>query len=279
MQSKYVLTYEMKILYCQDMNLNLTCKELNLETLQFRLYDGDREDLETGFELNPNDVNLIASEILMGKVGYSLSDDKMKWLEKFETLLKLDMKLLLNKKVAYSYFVLKLQLLGFSENISKDIMYQYYENLLNKKKVAHPQVLLKNINHLIKCKIFWVPMNLDKEEEKEYQFLEKVIQSKLDMMYKFSFDQIYSDQYLFLCKHGLVNKLLDFNTHPSYLVRRKQPITNLVPYILDEYSKIIHRLMMDIYTKRFLNTNEGFIQDTIKHMETYIRQYISVIYH
>lgn len=279
MQSKYVLTYEMKILYCQDMNLNLTCKELNLETLQFRLYDGDREDLETGFELNPNDVNLIASEILMGKVGYSLSDDKMKWLEKFETLLKLDMKLLLNKKVAYSYFVLKLQLLGFSENISKDIMYQYYENLLNKKKVAHPQVLLKNINHLIKCKIFWVPMNLDKEEEKEYQFLEKVIQSKLDMMYKFSFDQIYSDQYLFLCKHGLVNKLLDFNTHPSYLVRRKQPITNLVPYILDEYSKIIHRLMIDIYTKRFLNTNEGFIQDTIKHMETYIRQYISVIYH
>ena len=279
MQSKYVLTYEMKILYCQDMNLNLTCKELNLETLQFRLYDGDREDLETGFELNPNDVNLIASEILMGKVGYSLSDDKMKWLEKFETLLKLDMKLLLNKKVAYSYFVLKLQLLGFSENISKDIMYQYYENLLNKKKVAHPQVLLKNINHLIKCKIFWVPMNLDKEEEKEYQFLEKVIQSKLDMMYKFSFDQIYSDQYLFLCKHGLVNKLLDFNTHPSYLVRRKQPITNLVPYIFDEYSKIIHRLMIDIYTKRFLNTNEGFIQDTIKHMETYIRQYISVIYH
>lgn len=279
MQSKYVLTYEMKILYCQDMNLNLTCKELNLETLQFRLYDGDREDLETGFELNPNDVNLIASEILMGKVGYSLSDDKMKWLEKFETLLKLDMKLLLNKKVAYSYFVLKLQLLGFSENISKDIMYQYYENLLNKKKVAHPQVLLKNINHLIKCKIFWVPMNLDKEEEKEYQFLEKVIQSKLDMMYKFSFDQIYSDQYLFLCKHGLVNKLLDFNTHPSYLVRRKQPITNLVPYILDEYSKIIHRLMIDIYTKKFLNTNEGFIQDTIKHMETYIRQYISVIYH
>jgi len=279
MQSKYVLTYEMKILYCQDMNLNLTCKELNLETLQFRLYDGDREDLETGFELNPNDVNLIASEILMGKVGYSLSDDKMKWLEKFETLLKLDMKLLLNKKVAYSYFVLKLQLLGFSENISKDIMYQYYENLLNKKKVAHPQVLLKNINHLIKCKIFWVPMNLDKEEEKEYQFLEKVIQSKLDMMYKFSFDQIYSDQYLFLCKHGLVNKLLEFNTHPSYLVRRKQPITNLVPYILDEYSKIIHRLMIDIYTKRFLNTNEGFIQDTIKHMETYIRQYISVIYH
>lgn len=279
MQSKYVLTYEMKILYCQDMNLNLTCKELNLETLQFRLYDGDREDLETGFELNPNDVNLIASEILMGKVGYSLSDDKMKWLEKFETLLKLDMKLLLNKKVAYSYFVLKLQLLGFSENISKDIMYQYYENLLNKKKVAHPQVLLKNINHLIKCKIFWVPMNLDKEEEKEYQFLEKVIQSKLDMMYKFSFDQIYSDQYLFLCKHGLVNKLLEFNTHPSYLVRRKQPITNLVPYILDEYGKIIHRLMIDIYTKRFLNTNEGFIQDTIKHMETYIRQYISVIYH
>lgn len=279
MQSKYVLTYEMKILYCQDVNLNLTCKELNLETLQFRLYDGDREDLETGFELNPNDVNLIASEILMGKVGYSLSDDKMKWLEKFETLLKSDMKLLLNKKVAYSYFILKLQLLGFSEDIAKDIMYQYYENLLNKKKIAHPQVLLKNINHLIKCKIFWVPMNLDKEEEKEYQFLEKVIQSKLDMMYKFSFDQMYSDQYLFLCKHGLVNKLLDFNTHPSYLVRRKQPITNLVPYILDEYSKIIHKLMIDIYTKRFLNINEGFIQDTIKHMETYIRQYISVIYH
>ena len=80
MKNKYVLTYEMKILYCPDVDLNLACKELNLSTLQFMLYDGDREDLNNGFELYPNEVTTIAESILMGKVGYELDSKQMEWM-------------------------------------------------------------------------------------------------------------------------------------------------------------------------------------------------------
>ena len=276
MRTKYVLTYDLKILYCQDIDLNLSCKELDLSNLQFHLYDGSKEDLNYGFELNPNEVNVIASEILMGKVGYILSDKNMLWLEKFEEMLKRDMTLLLNKKVSYTYFILKLQLLGFGEDIAKDIVMNYYYSLERGEKVAHPQVFLKNINRLLKQKIFWVPMNFDKEEILEYKFLQEIIETKQDMMYKFSFDQMYRDRYMDICKKGIVHKLLEFNTHPSYMVRKKQNISNLVPFTIQEYNKLIKKMMINIYNKKYLNVNTGFIQDTLKHMEVIIRLYISL---
>ena len=71
---KIVLTYEMKILYCPDIEMNLSCKELNLSTLQFRLYAGNRSDLFTGFELSAEDVTSVARDILMGKIGYELAE-------------------------------------------------------------------------------------------------------------------------------------------------------------------------------------------------------------
>ena len=278
MKGKYVLTYDLKILYCQDIDLNFVCKELNLKTLQFTLYSGDREYFQSGYELNPNEVNVIASDILTGKTGYALSNDKMKWLEKFENILKKDMSVLLNKKVAFTYFILKLQLLGFAESYSKDIMIKYYSSLEYKQKIAHPQVLLKNINRLIKEKIFWVPVNIENEENLEYDFLTSVIDAKQEMMYKFSFDQMFGDKYMKLCKDGIVRKLLTYNLSPSYLVRKKQTVSNLVPFILKEYKTIVTRLMKNIYYSKQMNVNTGFIEDTIKHMETTIRLYISLNY-
>lgn len=279
MNTKYVLTYDLKILYCQDIDLNLACKELNLETLQFRLYDGKREDLYTGFELNPNEVNVIAKKILMGKIGYELSEEKMKWLIKFEDLLKTNISLILNKKVAYSYFILKLQLLGFAEGISQDIIDFYYQNLEQNKPVAHPQIFLKRINELIKHKILWIPNNLEHEETIETNFLKDVIYSKLDTMYKFSFDKQYGDVYLNnICKNGIVHKILEYNMHPSYLVRKKRSALNLIPFLFSEYELTIENLMKTIYTNNYMNINYGFITDTIKHMETYLRLYISTNY-
>lgn len=279
MRNRYALTYDLKILYCPDIDLNLACKELDLTSLQFHLYDEDREYLNTGFELNPNDVNIIASEILIGKTGYLLSEQKMKWLEKFERLLKENISLILNKKVAYTYFILKLQLLGFSEGISQDIVNNYYDNLEMNKKVAHQQIFLKNLNQLIKNKSFWVPSNLEKEMNRESHFLEQVIMSKQATMYKFSFDQLYLDKYMQLCKNGIVNTLLEFNQHPSFLVRKKHSIADLIPYVFAEYKKIIYQLMSDIYKKNYLSINIGFIDDTIKHMESALRVYISLNFH
>lgn len=276
MNNKYVLTYDLKILYSPDIDLSNTCKELDLKTLQFRLYDGEKDSLKNGYELDPNEVNTIASNILMGKIGYELPLKKMEWLEKFEKLLKENMKLILEKKLAYTYFILKLQLIGFSEEVAKDFVTSYYESLNYEQNVAHPQVLLKNINKFLKEKMLWIPNNLDRETDLEYHFLEKVIYSKQEKMYKFSFDQMYQEEYLLLCKNGLVEKIFQYNMYPSYLVRKKYKIIDLIPYVFSEYEKIIKTLMSEIYTNNYLNINEGFIYDTIKHMETSLRLYITL---
>ena len=277
MKNKYVLTYEMKILYCPDVDLNLACKELNLSTLQFMLYDGDREDLNNGFELYPNEVTTIAESILMGKVGYELDSKQMEWIEKYETRLKKDISLILNKTVTYNYFILKLQLLGFNESVAREIVYHYYKQMEENRKVAHPQIFLKNINLLLKQKIFWVKKDLEHEMIAEEAFLRKVIKSKFEQQYKFSFDTLYKDEYMNLLKKGIVHTLMQFNLHQSYLVKKKQQVTNLVPYVLKVYRLQIKNILNNIYEKYYnVTPNTGFIEDLLNQMESAIRLYIAI---
>ena len=98
------------------------------------------------------------------------------------------------------------------------------------------------------------------------------------MMYKFSFDQLYREQYLFLLKTGIVNTFINYNLYPSYLIRQKHAVIDLIPYMFTEYEKIITKLMTDIYNKNYLAINTGFIQDTIQHMEKILRFYLSFNY-
>lgn len=278
MKSKYVLTYEMKILYCPDMDLNLACKELNLETLQFRLYDGNRNDLKTGFELYPNEVTSIAENILMGKIGYELDKKQMDWLEKYENRLKKDISLLLNKTISYNYFILKLQLLGFPEHVAKDIVAHYYEEIGRNAIVAHPQIFLKNINQLIKRKIFWVKKDLERELSVEEIFLRKMVKMKLNQQYKFSFE-IYKEEYRNILQKGIVSSLIQYNLTPSYLVKTRHPVTNLVPSVLIVYKTQLSKLLEHIYTDvYYITPNKGFIDDLLYQMELCVRMYIAMCF-
>ncbi len=276
---KYVLTYEMKILYCPDIEMNLSCKELNLSTLQFRLYAGNRSDLFAGFELSAEDVTSVARDILMGKIGYELAEKQMTWLQKFEELLKKDISLILNKDISYNYFVLKLQLLGFEEQMAKDIVYHYYKQLEQKQEVAHPQVFLKKINTLLRQKAFWVKKDLWKEMDAETTFFQGVIGTKLEQQYKFSFDKMYKDDYIEVLKTGIIHTLLLYNLTPSYLVRKKQAVTDLVPYVLSVYKYYMRNILNNICINTFhITPNKGFIDDLLYQMEMIVRVYVAIYF-
>ena len=278
MKEKYVLTYELRILYCPDVQLNLMCKEFNLSNFQFTLFDGDRSDLETGFELYPDEINTIASEILMGKIGYELPQKEMKWMEKYEKKLKENMSLILNTKVTYNYFILKLRLLGFKEEIAKEMVSNYYRMIESGKNVQHPQIFLKNINKFLSKKIFWVTNDIEKERNIEFLFFEKVVDSKFELGYKFSFDQLYKEQYLVMEKNGIVTALLQFTQKPSYLVRKKYQVTNLVPYVIKVYSTIVKQMVSDIYARKHLVPSESFLDDITKQVIIAARLYISLYF-
>ena len=71
MRNRYALTYDLKILYCPDIDLNLACKELDLTSLQFHLYDEDREYLNTGFELNPKAYSVVVMALAAIRKSYN----------------------------------------------------------------------------------------------------------------------------------------------------------------------------------------------------------------
>ena len=68
-KSKSVLTYDLKILYCPNMQIKSACKELNLMTHEFSQFEGNLADLDNGYEIVASIVKNIADNILLGKVG------------------------------------------------------------------------------------------------------------------------------------------------------------------------------------------------------------------
>ena len=73
-KSKYVLTYDLKILYCPNMQIRTACKELNLMTHEFSQFEGNLAALDNGFEIAASSVKNISDNILLGKV-HSRTDE------------------------------------------------------------------------------------------------------------------------------------------------------------------------------------------------------------
>ncbi len=174
-KSKYVLTYDLKILYCPNVQLKNICKELNLMTYEFSQFEGKESDIDNGYEIAANTVKGIADKIIMGKVGNELPEKEMKWIQDYEKLLREDISLITNRELTFNYLILKLALAGFSLDVAKNIVVHYYTNIIHQHDVPHPQIFLNEINNVLKNKTFWVKFDLQKEEISEYLFIKKVL--------------------------------------------------------------------------------------------------------
>lgn len=278
MSSKYVLTYDLKILYCSNIQLSSNCKELNLSNFNFFQYDGDIKDMDCGFDLHSEEVESIAKDILNGKIGRELPKRDMNWIVKYETRLKNDMSILLNKQITYNYFVLKLRLLGFNSEFATEMMSDYYKKIDKGLNVPHQQILLRNINKFLAGKTLWVKSDLTDELKLEKEFFQKVINNKFKLGYMFSFDEKHKKEYLKLCENGIINSLIKYNQNPSLLVRKKHNISNLVPYILKVYLEEVEKILIEIYEKKHSQLNEVFIKDLLKQIESYAKLYITLNY-
>jgi len=276
MNSEYVLTYDLKILYCADTQLSSSCKELDLISFNFFQSDYSIEDLNCGFTLHSNEIETIAKKILNGKVGNELKKQDMDWIVKYENMLRKDMSILLNKQITYNYFVLKLRLLGFPEKFAREMMSEYYTKIDKGLKVPHQQILLRNINKFLSEKLVWIKSNLKAELKLEKDFFEKVIKNKFDLEYRFSFENKYKNDYLKLCENGIIRSLIIYNQTPSLLVRKKHNVSNLIPYILDVYLEEIKNILEEIYEKKGLPPNDAFISDLLKQVESYAKLYITL---
>jgi len=254
-ESKYFLTFDFKILYCPNINLILSCKELNLNTLEFENYDGDLRALEASYEIKAETLSVIVKEILNGTMGLELEEKEMNWLKTFDTQLSRDNSILNNERLVYNYLILKLQLIGFSAIDSKSIVTKYFELKRDGKPVIEVDKLIQSVNRQIYKKIFWVCNGIESEKKIEYKFIESVLTYKRSLKYKFDF-QMFKESYLNVCKHSFVGKIYDYNNTSSYLIKRPLSLQEQMDCLIYSHQSILRGILENLIEEKFFEFSD-----------------------
>lgn len=273
--SKYALTYDLNVLYCKDLSNAEICKIWDFHKLEFVPFDGDLVELNNGFEFPAEYLTTVINKILGGKVGYELPEKDMLWIQNFEALLKEDKSIITNRELAFNYFILKLSLLGFASEMAKNIIIHYYTNIINDKKVAHPQEFLNNINMALSQKTFWVKYDLQKEELVEYNYIRSFLAARYKIGYTFTFDIRLRQEYLDLCKNGVALALVKYNQTSSYLVKNTTNPNTQMRLILDIYKKIIWGLIIKAYADMNRPFDNVIAKNLVKDLTSTAQEFLS----
>lgn len=276
-ENKYLLTFDFRILYCPNTKLALSCKELNLDTLEFTFYEGDLNILKYCYELKAENLERIVKKILNGEIGYELESKEMKWLETFELMLNENTEILTKDALVFNYLTLKLMLVGFSPEDSKNIVKTYFMYRNKSKDIPQIEIFIKNINKKIKHKKFWVCNDLYDEKELELKFIKTVCMYRKEMKLNFNF-KMFKNDYLKICEKSIIPKMSKFNKIPSYLVKRPSTLIDQKSYLIEVYKSTIAGIIVYLLNnemKHFQN-EEIFINALIDEMVEVAKLYISM---
>lgn len=279
-ESKYFLTYDFKILYCPNINLKLSTKELNLDDLKFVKYNGNLNIIEIFFDIKSDTVNTIVDDVVKSKFGHELSKNDMEWIQKIEKALKVNSDIYENNHLMFNYYILKMRLAGFTEELAIAFTKNYFNNL-NKKNEMDNLTSVKDsiniLNNIIKTKEIWIGNNIYSYTKLEEEFLRTVLDYKKKLSFQFNFD-IFKQDYLDIIQNSFIIYIYEYNKVPSYLVKNTKSILNNRSYIemlLDIYNRIIMGILQYILNEdeyesfkydghKFLNTLIVDMCDTVK---------------
>lgn len=278
MASKYVLTFDFRIIFCKNINLRIGLKELNSDNLSFIPYNEDPSIIDYGYELANSDVGYIINTVFNNKKGYQLQNKEMLWLETFENKLKLDSNILNNKKLAFNYLILKLLLIGFSEEMAIDIIRKYYELIEDNIEVPNIIDVINKINKFIDKKEYWVSNNIYENQLTEINFLTKILNEKRVCKFNFDFND-YKDEYFKLCYNSLIMDNYKYNSKYSYLVNNPKNLNAQKEYLLEIYSSTIGMLLNYLIQTDFMDfySEDRFINTLVDEMITVINTFLNVV--
>lgn len=278
MAVKYVLTFDFRIIYCKNINLKIGLKELNFDNFSFIPYDEDPSVIDYGYEVNTNDVQYIINTVFNSKIGYQLQNKEMLWLETFENKLKKDSNILNNKKLTFNYLILKLLLIGFSEEMAIDIIKRYYESIEENLEVPNIINVINKVNEFINKKQYWVSNTIYENQATEINFLTKVLSAKRISKFNFDFND-YKDEYFRLCYNSLIMDNYNYNSKHSYLVTNPKNLNAQKEYLLQIYSSTIGMLLNHLIQTEFMDfySEDRFINMLVLEMKKVIDTFLSVV--
>ena len=274
--SGFFLTYDLKILYCPNLQIANTCKELNMMTQNFIQFDGNLNVLNNSYKLNAEEVQSIVKNIFIGQIGDELPKENMNWIIEYEELLKQDPSIITNRDLTFNYFILKFILMGFSPDKAKDIVVNYYEHIIKEDDVPHPQILLNQINKFLTYKKFWVKFDIKNEKLKEFKMMKKIMKAKEELGYNFNFESLFKQEYLGLITYSFVPQLIKFNQTESYLVKEKIDLNTQIPYVTQVYQEILLGIIYRICETDNKPYDEPFVNNLLKEMTSVLKLYLTI---
>lgn len=278
--NKYFLTYDFKIIFCQDFTFKQNCKELN-SNLEFIDYNGNVDILENYMEITPQDVSFLVNNIMNNKIGTELHEEDMLWIKSFEKIMN-EEDLLNCDKLMYNYLILKLQLVGFSEKLACNYVENYYTNKTVLSKEIGVKDFLDNINEKINNKKFWIGNKISEYEDNEIDFIINILKNKNKLKYKFDFLN-YRQAYINVIKNSFLDYIVKFNKTKSYLIKEILPSKEFEKYMFYSYQMILNILFENIIFNNFEFKNEPsinskkFIDKTINDMLETLKSYYSTL--
>lgn len=278
MAVKYVLTFDFRIIYCKNINLRVGLKELNFDNLSFVPYNEDSSVIDYGYEVATNDVQYIINTVFNSKIGYQLQNKEMLWLEAFEKKLRINPNILNNEKLTFNYLILKLLLIGFSEEMAIDIIKKYYESIRSNIIVPNINNMIDKINEFIAKKEYWVSNNIYENQSAEINFLTKILNVKRASKFNFDFTD-YKDEYFTLCYNSLIMDNYKYNSEYSYLVDKPKKLNAQKEYLLQIYSSTIGMLLNHLIQTEFMDfySEDRFINMLVDEMIRVVNTFLNVV--
>ena len=278
MTVKYVLTFDFRIIYCKNINLRVGLKELNFDNLSFVPYNEDSSVIDYGYEVATNDVQYIINTVFNSKIGYELQNKEMLWLEAFEKKLKINPNILNNEKLTFNYLILKLLLIGFSEEMAIDIIKKYYESIRSNIIVPNINNMIDKINEFIAKKEYWVSNNIYENQSAEINFLTRILNAKRASKFNFDFTD-YKDEYFTLCYNSLIMDNYKYNSEYSYLVNKPKKLNAQKEYLLQIYSSTIGVLLNHLIQTEFMDfySEDRFINMLVDEMIKVVNTFLNIV--
>lgn len=266
--SKYLLSYDFRIFYCPETFFIGACKELNQETLKFELYTDNRELVEYAYPIDVSETNSIVKSILMGKISYLLSDQNLAWIKEFEVNASKKHELWENEKYVFNYLVLKIMLMGFSQDKALDITKSYFKHKREGHPVLNIKSMVKAINKNIDNKEFWITNKMAEFDPIETSFLKKVLTNKLSSGFAFDY-KYFEREYISICNSSFSKENFLINSTKVYPIKKAKNLQDQTAYIFQAYESIMITIVNNLVLSKFpqLQNEQKFLTNLLAEMK------------
>ena len=268
--SQYFLTYDFRLIYQSTAIL----KEFDDVSGVFKTLD-IYLDLDTkAYALPEHGVEQVINCLYREPIGLELSPEKMNWIQRFETKMQEDSKILRNRSLVFNYMILKLLLAGMPESIAKNFVINYY--IIQDVEVT-PLEMIHKMDGFIKKKKYWILYDTKRDRSVLRNFIITMLKIKLKDSAGFTFEMFRADDKQ-LCTQLILPKLIHFNEKENYLVHHPIPLSEQKPYVMTVYEMFLRDIITTVCKEDVRYPFEQFFIDSIvKEMKNDASNYLNIL--